>query len=94
MKKFTRWVIYNEEWGVYLGSCIGLGFWSKMNPVGQTHCACFTDPDSAASLISEWHCQSTDYRIIQVQVKDPNKGASVAECVEAGLPAWSPDEYT
>jgi len=28
-------VLYNEEMGIYLGSCMGMGFWTKLDSVGQ-----------------------------------------------------------
>ena len=31
----TRILIYSEADGVYLGSCMGLGFWSELDSVGQ-----------------------------------------------------------
>ncbi len=36
-----RFVLYLPEWGVYLDNAMGLGFWSKEDPVGQTHACTF-----------------------------------------------------
>lgn len=94
MKKQQAWVIYSEKHGVYLGSFIGLGFWSREDTVGQAHCACFRSPDEAAGCVSGWEGSPDDISYRQVMVEDPAQGASIAECVEAVLPAWFPEEHT
>ena len=40
-------VIFHEEMGVYLGNALGLGFWSMLDPAGQTSAVCFPDEDAA-----------------------------------------------
>ena len=36
-----RWVIYSQTTGVYLGTCLGLVFWTMLDPAGQTHSCVF-----------------------------------------------------
>lgn len=46
-------VIVHEEMGVYLGSCLGLGFWTKLDPVDQTAAVVFDSPEAAIEHITQ-----------------------------------------
>jgi len=46
-------VIVHEEMGVYLGSCLGLGFWTKLDPVDQTAAVVFPSPEAAIEHIQQ-----------------------------------------
>lgn len=81
-------VLYSEELGVYLGECMGLGFWSKLDPVGQAFAVTFESEDQAWAHTQTWDDPPpADARLVAVQ-PDDGTFASVAACVQAGLPGW------
>ena len=84
----NRYVLYSEEWGVYLGSFLGLGFWSKIDPVGQDGACTFENEEQIRDWIATWDGgPPPDWRAVAV----PDVGyASIEQCVVAGLPAWTP----
>jgi hypothetical protein len=86
----TRFVIVHPEMGVYLGSAIGLGFWSKLDPVGQDSAVTFLDRGSADDHMANWDHGRPDGAVTwPVMIGGPGRTwASVAECTAAGLPAW------
>lgn len=87
----TRFVIYSDTHGVYLGSCMGLGFWSAMDPCGQDAACTFASETDAAKCIASWD-QVPEWALRTVAV-DPTDGtyATINDCVLAGLPAWDPN---
>jgi len=86
-------VIYSEENGVYLGSAMGMGFWSKLDPVGQPAAATFEDEAEAETHMASWDSGRPDgVRLVKVDA-DQGTYASIAACVRAGLPGWV-DEQT
>ena len=93
-------VIYSEELGVYLGHCLGLGFWSKLDPVGQDKAPLFDDEVQAQAHIDSWDEKPTfDYRFVSVEqctldvnpLRSPGPYADIGACVRAGLPSWDPN---
>lgn len=46
-------VIVHDEMGVYLGSCLGLGFWSKLDMADQDSAVCFPSAASVLEYIRE-----------------------------------------
>jgi hypothetical protein len=84
-------VLYHEEMGVYLGSCFGLGFWSKLDPVGQEAAVTFEDSVQATEAMKRWDSIPEDVRAVPVSNIDEYGYASIDACVKAGLPAWEPD---
>ena len=94
---FNEFVIYHPADGVYLGNCLGLGFWSNLDPVGQPAAATFASEKEVQEHIHSWEAnpdypQQTlpDLRIVPVAVKESGF-ATIEECMAAGLPAWTPD---
>jgi hypothetical protein len=88
------YVLSHTEMGVFLGECLGLGFWSKLDPVGQDSAATFEFVAEAHNLIALHVERSTDLRsqdfaITEVAV-DNGAWASMSEVVRVGLPAWNP----
>lgn len=49
-----RYVLYHDEMGIYLGSCMGLGFWTKLDPVGQNEAVTFESSEQALKHASTW----------------------------------------
>lgn len=82
-----RVVILHEEFGVYLGNCMGLGFFSLLDSVGQWQATTFTDSDDALRFIQSWEVQPTDMHRISYPVVVTNGGeyATVADLKGAGL---------
>jgi hypothetical protein len=75
--------------GIYLGSFWGLGFWTKLDPVGQPGAATFATPNEAAAHIRDWSQNSDPKRFVFVPVT-PTEGtyATIADCMKAGLESW------
>lgn len=87
-------VIYSDKDGVFLGVALGLAFWSKLDPVGQTSAATFESETQAEEFMATWDLgRPADARCVPV-VPDDGEHASIAACVRAGLPGWNPDEAT
>lgn len=85
-----RWLIYSEECGIYLGNCMGLGFWSKLDPVGQNAACTFSSLKDAADHVFSWEGgPPKDWVVTGVYVKDPPY-ATIEECKAMGLPGWDP----
>lgn len=81
-------VIYHEKDGIYLGSAMGFGFWSKIDPVGQPSAVTFPDQATAEAYMGTWDGEHPqDVQFIEVAT-DRDGYASVEACVQAGLPGW------
>lgn len=80
----TSYVVYDEEFGIFLGHFMGLGIWSKADPAGQTYACTFTQQEGQA-FIKEFG--KPEYRLVPVET-GPDGYASMAQCVAAGLPGW------
>lgn len=86
-----RVVIYSEPAGVFLGSCMGLGFWSEMDPAGQDAAITFESEDVARAEVARWkHGPEEPWRCVPVEVDAGDRYASIEQCVRAGLPRWTP----
>jgi hypothetical protein len=93
-----RIVIYNEEMGIYLGNALGLGFWSKLDAVGQYAAVTFECRDDAVKHIQSWNESNNpdEYSFVLVEPSEQHGAewyASIENCVEAGLPGWDPNWY-
>lgn len=87
MKKI---IINSDECGVYLGNCLGMGFWSKLDPVGQMEACVFENIEDAQNHIDSWDENSiTDIQFLEVE---SNCGyyATIKQCIDAGADAWNP----
>jgi len=86
----VRVVIYSEPAGVFLGSCMGLGWWSEMDPAGQDSAITFESEEVARAEVARWkHGPEEPWRCVPVEASaDPY--ATVEDCVRAGLPRWIP----
>jgi hypothetical protein len=82
-------VIYSKEDGVYLGSFLGLGFWTNLDTAGQSSAVTFPSEQAARDYMATWDTPApADVQVVDVVPDDGPNGASVAACVQAGLPAW------
>lgn len=86
----TRYVIVDPEWGIYLGSALGMGFWSKLDPVGQTCAATFGSPVAALDWINTWESSRDRHYSFHAVRPDTQLHVSIKGCVAAGLDAWDP----
>lgn len=87
MKQF---IIVHETQGVYLGSCIGLGFWSELDPAGQTSACTFMAESQARNHVATWdapHGDPDNYRYVEVEI-EKDRYATMEECMDAGQKPW------
>ena len=97
-----RYVIYRADRGVYLGNCMGMGFWSKWDAVGQDAAVAFPSEAAARAHVATWDEPLSSFEVRSVPTFSRFEGsgmpvnadyASIEECVAAGLPAWHPDDH-
>src|SRR3546814_20094048 len=55
-------VITEPEFGIYVGSALGLGFWSKVDSVGQDTAPVFDTKEQAQEQIDSWDCEEEGAR--------------------------------
>jgi len=84
-------IILSKSLGVYLGSCMGFGFWSKPDPVGQTESVAFEDQTAAEEFMLTWDGLAdlpSDMSYPEVKSHD-GQYVTMEECVNAGAEPWS-----
>lgn len=88
-------VINHSERGIYLGNCMGMGFWSKLDPAGQDAAAVFPDAVEAKKHMAGWDGgEPSGVTFVEVDADmDSGRYASVAACTRAGLPAWDVERH-
>lgn len=91
----VRFVAVHPEMGVYLGSAMGLGFWSKGDPVGQDAAVTFPDRATADKIMASWDGGRPRGTVTWPIIPDQpglarERYASIAACVAAGLDGWEP----
>ena len=82
-----RFVIYHPERGIFLGEAMGLGFWSKLDPVGQTHAVTFESEGIGRFAVGRFS-PDDQTECVLVPVTTGNSYALSNECAAAGLPGW------
>ncbi|WP_234053704.1 MULTISPECIES: hypothetical protein [unclassified Xanthobacter] len=80
-----QFVITHPEWGVYLGNCLGLGFWTLVDSAGQPAAVLFGSEAQAEAHIRSWDQNNdpADYTLHAVEAA--GQWASAAELRAAGL---------
>jgi hypothetical protein len=73
--------------GVYLGSCMGLGFWSKLDPCGQDEAWTFESISQAVAAIAAWDTPVKSPMFTHVETD--TEFATMQQCVDAGMDAWN-----
>jgi hypothetical protein len=82
-----RLVIVSEEWGIYLGTAIGLGFWSLLDSVGQEAAVTFENKKEAIEYIRSWDENNDPAAFSFVEVEcAADMYATISELTKAGLP--------
>jgi hypothetical protein len=84
-----RVILVHPEWGIYLGSCLGLGFWSQLDPCGQTEACTFPSEAEARAVVEAWwpmvgKYDPDDFRYVEVETGEDGY-ATMEECVSAGV---------
>ena len=79
-------VIFHPEMGIYLGSFIGLAFWSKLDVAGQDFAVTFPCKEVADSFMHSWEGGRPKGALCVPVEPDDGNYASVEACVQAGLP--------
>ena len=91
-------VLVHEEDGIFLGQGMGLGFWSKLDPVGQDAAVTFPTAAEFNDWIAEVRKENPDaFRqpssLVRVKASKYEGGvwyATIDDCKAAGLPGWTP----
>lgn len=90
MTTTLRFVLYAPVEGIYLGSTMGFGFWSKLDPAGQDSAVTFEN-EEAACKFARTRCRSVvGAKPVKVEVDEAApEYASIDQCEKAGLPRWN-----
>jgi hypothetical protein len=90
-----RFVIYNEERGIYLGKEDGKHCWSKTQPGSKRFASTFVSQHEATQYITENFTRggetAPDYELKEVAPTLVGGGASIEDCANALLPRWTPN---
>ena len=81
-------LIIHEEMGIYLGHCMGLGFWTLLDPVAQGEAVVFEHLSAARSHVSSWDDKNNpdNYSYIRVEPDSPDgRAISIAGLKRAGM---------
>jgi predicted methyltransferase len=82
--------IVHPEWGIYLGSCMGLGFFSALDCAGQDTAAIFPSEAEARSYVATWEENSNPDKLTYPAVKIAgDHWATIEELDAAGLSQWT-----
>jgi len=88
-----EYIINSKQLGVYLGSCLGLGFWSKLDAAGQIFACTFETQEDAQKHIDTWEYNEHlpgDFEFLEVEIDNVVMGAPIEQCVKAGAERWEP----
>ena len=90
-KTSKAYIITTPNWGVYLGSCMGLGFWSKLDHLGLDEAATFDSEQQAYAFMDTWDSKPSE-KVSLLLVNRDRYGthASLKACVKAGAELWNP----
>jgi hypothetical protein len=81
-------IITHPTLGVFIGTFLGFGMWSKLDPVGQDSAATFTSAEEAQSYAETWSSPILGLEYLPVVVDRKDGRASIAACVAAGAEGW------
>jgi hypothetical protein len=81
----TKIVITHPKMGIYLGNCLGLGFWTLLDPAGQPEAVVFDSVADARAHIASWESgnRPDDYGFHDVSAT--GRYATIPMLIEAGL---------
>lgn len=80
-----QYVIVHDEFGVFVGCCLGLAFWTKIDSVGQPVACTFATEDDAHQFLDKIVSLDDieDCKFVPVNCEGPY--ADIAILKEAGL---------
>jgi hypothetical protein len=78
-------VLVHNEFGIYLGNCMGLGFFSMLDCAGQDQAVTFATPEAARQHVADWTSENDPLRFHTVQVIAASTWATIDELDAAGL---------
>ncbi|MEW5423977.1 hypothetical protein [Amorphus sp. 3PC139-8] len=78
-------VIIHEEMGVYLGNCLGLGFWTLMDCAGQSAAVTFPSEAAARDHVASWEPRRDPDECAYVELRGAGDYADRAAIEAAGL---------
>jgi hypothetical protein len=81
-------IIVHAEWGVFLGICLGLAFWSKLEDGGQTSAPVFNDEADATMFLEGFPPSVSREHFTFPKVPTVTGHASMADCLKAGVTPW------
>ncbi|MEG0869229.1 MAG: hypothetical protein RSG77_19615 [Hafnia sp.] len=86
-------VVTHNKMGVYLGSCVGMDFWSKGNAVGMGAAMAFKSEQEALDHFSTVESPPDALQFITVEADlQDGRFASMAACECAGIETWACDD--
>lgn len=91
MQNSRGFVLVHDEMGIYIGSGLGMGFWSKLDPVGQPCAVTFPSPEAAMEFAATWDSQLQNLKTVEVDIDDGDHYATRESCKRAGLETWTLD---
>lgn len=74
--------------GIYLGSALGMGFWSKIDPVDQPSAVTFPSAEEALAHAKTWDVTGENRNTCEVDIDDGDHYATRDSCARAGLETW------
>ena len=82
-------VIYSPIDGVFLGSWMGMGMWSKYDATSSSKAVVFPDATAADDHMATWDGGRLSHlRTVEIPENENEQVASREACVRAGLLAW------
>jgi hypothetical protein len=84
----SDFLIVHPDYGVYLGSAQGRGYWSKVDSVGQPAAVTFGSRQAALDYMASWAVSPPPGVELLPVYSDGPGYATIAACVRAGAPAW------
>jgi len=89
-----RYVAEHPKYGYFLGEFLGLGFWSRLDPVDQTSAITFMDSEECLTCFQNSRAQPYDYEqltFLEVELAIDEVHATIEDIVTAGGRAWNLD---
>lgn len=86
-----RYLLYSNDYGIYLGSFLGMGFWSNLDPAGQDKAITFESEKDIIDFMKTWESQVLNVKIIPIEISEDTWYATIEQCVAIGLPVWNPE---
>lgn len=78
-------VITHPEMGIYVGNSMGLGFWTKLDSVGQPEVVTFNHVDDAKQHIASWDSGNDPAEYGFAEVEAAGHYATIPALLAAGL---------